>query len=148
MFCNKCGAQVEEGAKFCGVCGNTIEAAPAPEAPAYQAPAYEAPAYVSPAAAAVTMANEAELAGLAKGSLVFGILSLVFSGLLGLIFALVGKGKAKSFERLSGGPATGTAKVGKILCTVGLILSIVAFCVIGLYALILIVALAGAMGEF
>ncbi len=40
MFCTKCGAKIEDGAKFCTSCGQPTEAAPAPAA----APATEAPA--------------------------------------------------------------------------------------------------------
>ena len=29
MFCNKCGAQVADGAQFCNSCGNNLQAAPA-----------------------------------------------------------------------------------------------------------------------
>ncbi len=48
-FCGKCGAQIEESAKFCPGCGAAIEApavepAPVQETPAQQAPAQEAPA--------------------------------------------------------------------------------------------------------
>ena len=44
MFCNTCGAQLEEGAKFCTACGATLEAAPdpTPELPLTQP--YVAPA--------------------------------------------------------------------------------------------------------
>lgn len=50
MFCSKCGAQLVDGAAFCGACGAPQEAPvqpAAPEEPVYQAPAqpvYEAPA--------------------------------------------------------------------------------------------------------
>jgi len=45
-FCSKCGAPLEEGAKFCSACGQTTEAAPAAEATQaqYQQPQYQAPA--------------------------------------------------------------------------------------------------------
>jgi len=52
MFCKKCGAMVNDTAKFCTTCGNPIavdeaapaaEPAPAPATPAYQAPAAPAP---------------------------------------------------------------------------------------------------------
>ena len=33
MFCNKCGNQVPDGAKFCGRCGNAFPVAPATAAP-------------------------------------------------------------------------------------------------------------------
>ena len=31
MFCDKCGAQVPDGIRFCGQCGNTIAQQPAPQ---------------------------------------------------------------------------------------------------------------------
>ncbi len=38
MFCKNCGNEVENGAKFCGVCGAAVTTAPAPEAPAASQP--------------------------------------------------------------------------------------------------------------
>ncbi len=79
MFCNICGAQLEENTAFCTQCGAPVQSDAAPayapmddhptelfseepvaaapaydptpayEAPAYEAPAYEAPAYDAPA---------------------------------------------------------------------------------------------------
>ena len=62
----------------------------------------------------------------AGSALPFGILSLVFcgSGILGLIFAIIGKKKAKAYAA-EVGQLDGKAKVGSILATVGLILSII-----------------------
>ena len=64
---------------------------------------------------------------LSTQSLVFGILSLVFTELsiLGIIFGAVGKSKAKKFAELNEGVVTGKAKVGKILSTLGLVFSII-----------------------
>lgn len=56
--------------------------------------------------------------------LIFGILSVALSGIVGIVFAILAKKEATKYEQ-SFGPATGKAKVGKILGTVGLILSIV-----------------------
>ena len=57
MYCQNCGAVLEEGVKFCQNCGTRVEAPePAyaqPEEPAYQKPVYEQPeepAYQPPAA--------------------------------------------------------------------------------------------------
>ncbi len=64
---------------------------------------------------------------LSTQSLVFGILSLLFTELsiLGIIFGAVGKSKAKKFAELNEGVVTGKAKVGKILSTLGLVFSII-----------------------
>ncbi len=56
--------------------------------------------------------------------LVWGILSLVFETILGIIFGAIGLKKGKQFIA-AGGTLTGTAKVGYILSRVGLILGIV-----------------------
>ncbi len=57
MYCQRCGAVLEEGVRFCQKCGTRVEAPePAyaqPEEPAYQKPVYEQPeepAYQPPAA--------------------------------------------------------------------------------------------------
>ena len=79
--------------------------------PVYTAPAYNATAPVQDNS---------------KKTLIFGILSLALGelGILGLIFAILGKKEAKKYEA-SFGQLSGKARVGSILSTVGLILSIV-----------------------
>ena len=64
---------------------------------------------------------------LSSGSLTFGILGLVFcgSGILGLIFSIIGMSKAKKYAA-EAGELTGKAKTGKILATLGLVFSIIA----------------------
>ena len=47
MFCPKCGAACEDGAKFCPTCGNNMNGAPVQ--PAYQQPVYQQPVYQQPA---------------------------------------------------------------------------------------------------
>lgn len=61
----------------------------------------------------------------ASKALTFGILSLVFcgTGILGLIFAIIGMKKAKAYAAETGVLA-GKAKVGKILSIIGLVSSI------------------------
>lgn len=71
-------------------------------------------------------------------TLTFGILSLVFSAVLGIIFGAIGKKKAKEFMA-QGGELTGASKVGFILSKVGFILSIISTIFFVLY-IILIVA--------
>jgi hypothetical protein len=49
MFCEHCGNNLPDGAKFCGACGAKMEAQPAPPAPAhYPPPAYAQPYPVQP----------------------------------------------------------------------------------------------------
>lgn len=59
MFCDKCGAQIPDGIRFCGQCGNVINQQPAPQPapqpvyqppvqPAYQQPVYQQQAYQQP----------------------------------------------------------------------------------------------------
>ena len=48
-FCSNCGAQAENGAKFCAICGQPIPVAAAQEpAPQYQPPQYQQPPYQAP----------------------------------------------------------------------------------------------------
>lgn len=56
MFCTKCGAQIEDGAKFCTSCGQKVEEAPAATPVAEAAPAPE----VVPEAAPEAVAAPAE----------------------------------------------------------------------------------------
>ncbi len=71
-------------------------------------------------------------------TLTFGILSLVFSAVLGIIFGAIGKKKGNEFIA-QGGTLTGASKVGYILSKVGFILSIISTIFFVLY-IILIVA--------
>lgn len=61
-----------------------------------------------------------------KKAMIFGILALALSelGILGLIFAILGKKEANKYQK-NFGQLTGKAKLGSIFSTVGLILSIV-----------------------
>lgn len=130
MFCPNCGTNVEDGARFCPNCSAALtEEAPVQES----APVYEAQP-VTPAAPAVNTSN----------ILVFGILGLAFaeSGILGIIFSAIALSKAKAYAAAYGN-LTGKAKVGKILATVGLIVSIL-MVVFWVIYIIVIAAIAGA----
>ena len=76
--------------------------------------------------------------------LTWGILGLAFaeSGILGLIFSIIGRNKAKAYIAAYG-QLDGPAKVGGILSKVGLILSIV---MIVCYVIIIIASVASGLG--
>ena len=113
MICNKCNSNIPDGSTFCPVCGQQF-GAPA------QTTAYQQPAYQQPAAPVSVLP--------------FGILSLVFAGtgIIGLIFAIIGLSKSKKFVAQNGS-LFGSAKVGKILSIIGLVSSIVMLALIPLY---------------
>lgn len=105
MFCSNCGRLLEDGEKYCPICGTLNE---------------------EPAAAAsegFAQPNEQIKEGLAKKTLTWGILSLAFSltgclSLLGFIFSFVAKSKANEYARYFG-EVEGRARVGRILGKVG-----------------------------
>lgn len=125
MICKQCGTQINGDEKFCPVCGARL---------AEEQPVAAAAAPAAPAAPAVSTSE-------AKSPMVFGILSIVFSGLLGLIFAIVSKTKLKRYYA-AGGPACGMAKAGKITSTIGLIFSILAMIAIFIWTVSIIALLA------
>ena len=133
MFCPKCGAQLNDNTRMCPRCGAMLQAQPG-NVPNYapnngyapnNAPGYApnaAPGY-APVAPAPAPVDEA-----AKPVLVFGILSLVFSlsgflSLLGLIFGIVGLGKAKGYFATAGSTPAKQASVGQKLSLAGTIIS-------------------------
>lgn len=74
-------------------------------------------------------------------TLTFGILSLVFCGILSIIFGAIGRKKGKEFIA-QGGELAGSSKVGFILSKVGLILGIIATIVIAIYLIVIIAGVA------
>lgn len=69
-------------------------------------------------------------------TLVFGILSLVFGSIVGIILGSVGRKKGKEFMA-QGGELTGASKVGFILSKVGVILGIISTILIVLYIILI-----------
>ena len=154
MFCNNCGAQLEEGTKFCAVCGAPVQdaapvqqAAPQYEAPAQEVPSYEAPVYdaapaYTPAPAYNAVSAENPFAG---SVLKWGIMALAFAcsfyiSFLGIVFGIKAKNTAAdALAANNGQPLSGKAKVGAILGKVGLIVGIVMTAILALYLLILII---------
>ena len=147
QFCTKCGGSIPEGSAFCPNCGEPVaQAAPQqpqyqqsvyqPQQPQYQQPAYQQPVYQQPAYQPT--AN----VGPQPNLLVFGILSLVFEVIVGIILGAIGRSKGKAYIA-QGGQLTGASKVGFILCKVGLILSIIATVSFVIWLIVYIAALAG-----
>ena len=128
MICGNCGANIPDGSTFCANCGAAVTQA-APAQPVYAAPA------------PVKTVSPSKV-------LTWGILGLAFagSGLLGLIFSIIGLKNAKLFLA-ENGALFGQAKVGRILAKVGLILSIVMM-VFWLIYIIAIIALAGSVAYY
>lgn len=87
--CVKCGAELLQGAGFCGSCGTPVGgAAPAPAAPAPAAPAAGAPAAGSAAASSSGMTSN-----------VAGALAYVLGFITGIIFLVIEPYKNDKFVR-------------------------------------------------
>lgn len=74
-------------------------------------------------------------------TLTFGILSLVFSAVLGIIFGAIGKKKGNEFIA-QGGTLTGASKVGYILSKIGFILAIISTIICVIYIILIIAGVA------
>lgn len=122
MFCPYCGAQLEDGTKFCPTCGKALaqEAAPVEAAPV----APVAPEV--PVAPVVAPVDEAKKTADARSAMILAIIGVALSetAIGGIILSSIAKKKVKAYQA-EYGEINGMAKVAKILSTVGLILSIV-----------------------
>ncbi|MBP5664643.1 MAG: zinc ribbon domain-containing protein [Clostridia bacterium] len=116
-FCKVCGAQLQDGARFCESCGTPVEQpAPQPVQQQYQPQyTYEAPVYTEPQQAA----NQGNHLGGAIAGAIFAC--TFFLSLVGWIISGVTLGKIKKIQ----GPLTGQNKAAKIISTIGLILGII-----------------------
>jgi hypothetical protein len=116
-FCKVCGAQLQDGARFCESCGTPVEQpAPQPVQQQYQPQyTYEAPVYTEPQQAAQAQGG--------SGTLVLAIIGAVLSelGLIGIILCGIALGKVKKLPQ----PLTGANKAAKIIATIGLIVAII-----------------------
>ncbi len=121
MICRNCGAECRDDAKFCNVCGATIEAG---------APAYEAPTYAAEPVAAAEPNKVMVIIGMALGiaSAVFGMFACCLwwmaflgipCGIVGLIFSM----NAKNEYAALGMEENVMAKLGFIFAIVGLALN-------------------------
>ena len=134
MICKNCGAEIADGSTFCTQCGAPVQQEQPQQPQQPQQPVYTA----APAAQAPE----------GKPILILGILSLALNSIpyvgwiAGLICAIICAKKVKAYLA-AGGQLTGAAKVGKILGTVGLIVSIVMAVV---WFIVIIVAIVAAVG--
>ena len=124
MFCKNCGRQLGEGENFCPSCGamNAAESnANANTGFQYDLGTANTDAqYSFGAPNSVSEALKSEMAG---QTFKWGLLGLIFSGtvclsLLGFIFSIIAKSKAKSYKRAFG-TLEGRAKAGNILGKIG-----------------------------
>ena len=113
MFCQNCGRQMGDNERFCPSCGamNVAEGGANPEV-GFQ---YNM--------GAVNPVNEALKNEMAAQTFKWGLLGLIFSGtfclsLLGFIFSIIAKSKAKAYKRAFGA-LEGRAKAGNILGKIG-----------------------------
>lgn len=110
MICKNCGAEIANGTKFCQNCGAAVQPEAVSSAPAANGP------------------------GLVWGILGLAFGSSIFLSLLGLIFSAIGNSKARKFVK-QGNPLVGKDKAGKILSTIGLIISIFGIVLFVIYVL-------------
>ena len=138
MICKNCGAQIPDGSAFCTECGTRIQEEPAVQEPVQEEPAVQEPVQEEPAVQepvqpeyvpyeqpVVTDAAQNTTPILILGILAVALNSIPYVGWIGgIICAILCSKKVKEYLA-AGGALAGKAKVGKILGTVGLILSIV-----------------------
>ena len=146
MFCNHCGAQLDEGTKFCSVCGAPVSGEESAQAaPAHETPAYEQPVYAPGAVFSNPYYGK---------TLMWGILSLAFActfwvSFMGIVFGVLAKKTGdQALEANNGMPLTGKAKVGSILGKVGLILGIVMTVIAVIYVIVLIAIALFGLGAY
>lgn len=139
MICRNCGAQIADGSSFCTECG-----APVQQESIQQQPAQPQYTPVEPQYTPYQPAVNNDPALNATPILITGILALAlsWSGIGGLICAIICMSKVKKYQA-AGGVISGKAKVGKILGTVGLIFSIIYIVVWAIYAIAFVIGVIG-----
>ncbi len=128
MTCKNCGAELQEGAVFCGNCGMKVEAAqpvyeePAPEAGEYKAEintAYqEQGSYVPPVQPEYTEPVYASYEGEKPNTVLWIVLNAIeifscctITGIVGLIYAILGHMSAEKGDFADAAKKTKTAKI-------------------------------------
>lgn len=153
MVCAQCGAESDEGQRFCYNCGARLDAQqtapqPLPVAVSSTAPQAIPPppnpiqpmSYQQPAGAFAPVVPNSNLAVI---SLVSGIVAWVLIPLLGAIVAVISGHMARSEIRRSGGTLAGEglAMIGLVLGYAQLVLTVLAICA-GLFFFIVAVSVA------
>ena len=89
MYCKFCGNEIDQGARYCDKCGSIVTENETPGMDDGYVPEV------------IDSYREAELDNSARKSLVFGILSIAFGSIIGIIFALIGGKHAKRYADLN-----------------------------------------------
>ena len=112
MFCTNCGAQINDGTKFCPKCGVQVGGEQAP--------------VVTPVESVVEHVEAVKVQDNSTSIMVLGILALALCefGIPGIILGAIAKKKANKFAK-DHGMIYGKAKVGRILGNFGFIIGIV-----------------------
>ena len=147
MFCKNCGAQLNDDAAFCPVCGSSTAEQPAPTA-APQAE-YTAPVYDGAETAEIPVSEEEN--GENTSTMVTGIVALALAtgtGLGGIIAGAIGRKKAKGLMEKYG-RLQPKGSVGSKLAKAGLIVGIILTAVLAFeFVAIAILTALGAAAEF
>ena len=125
MFCDKCGAQLNDNSRVCPQCG---------------APIHGEEMNIT------TTSTYAGSLGDPKPVLVWGILGLAFActfflSFLGIIFSAVGLKKANAYNQFTNFADSGQAKTGRALSKAGLIVGIILTVLCVIYVIVIVAAL-------
>lgn len=129
MFCRNCGTEFPNGNTFCPMCGANNDVPYSQQytnAPNYQAPQQNnnAPYYAQPVGRVQVQQADPTAQELSKTALTWGIVAACFCWcFVGIILGCIGLKKCDEFIAYTG-MSFGRAKVGHILCKVGIIAGI------------------------
>ena len=136
MYCKHCGNEVPADSRVCPSCGSVTEETGSTTTTTTFEEIFSSET-TSPAV-------EAAKESFANKSLIFGILSIALAGIVGIIMAILGKKNVKEYEALNHGKSDGKAKIGSILSTIGIPVSIFAIII---NVISFMVVFIGAMAE-